>query len=159
MKYKFYDTDKFGINEYDISGNEYVELIHTCCKYCKTMSLRAACDNVSHLRELSNYRTNDIAFIPDAYRHYDISHNKPENIYYYNVCSELCELMLSISDSIFKWIYGWGYTNPEDPVFYRHDGSVFFSSIIHEGECTLIPRDDEDVNKIISSGNWIKCDK
>ena len=40
-KYYFYDTDIYDTNEmdYDISGEEYVTLIKTLCKYASEMSL------------------------------------------------------------------------------------------------------------------------
>jgi len=71
------------------------------------------------------------------------------------MCPELCELLLKITDSIFKWIDGWGFKNPEDPCFYRDDGSAFFTSVIHEGVVKLTPRENEDVSKIISNPLWI----
>ncbi|MBE6625537.1 MAG: hypothetical protein E7622_07885 [Ruminococcaceae bacterium] len=62
---------------------------------------------------------------------------------------------MKITDSIFKWIDGWGFKNPEDPCFYRDDGSAFFTSVIHEGVVKLTPRENEDVSKIISNPLWI----
>ena len=75
---------------------------------------------------------------------------------FYRVCDELCELLLEITDNIFSWLVGWGYSNPEDPTFYRTDGSMFFTSSIHEGEIVLLPRDDEDVDDIIAQEGWIE---
>lgn len=48
-----------------------------------------------------------------------------------------------------------GFKNPEDPVFYRDDGSVFFSSIIHDGKCFLFPTDSENISDIVSSDHWV----
>lgn len=155
--YKFFDTDCTGREEYDISGEEYKELITTCCKYCEIMSLRFLSPQTSFINELDQFVTSEIKNITFIYEHY-YRNIKPENqpdVKYYRVCPELCELLLKIADSIFKWIYGWGYTNPEDPVFYRADGSVFFSSVIHDGECALTPRSTEDVSNIISKDHWI----
>ena len=41
-------------------------------------------------------------------------------------------------------------------VYLSSDGSVFFSSVIHEGECTLHVRDDEDVSEIINNPLWLE---
>ena len=38
--------------------------------------------------------------------------------------------------------------------FFREDGTAFFTSIAHEGECILTPRDSEDVEGLIRSGPW-----
>jgi hypothetical protein len=54
-------------------------------------------------------------------------------------------------------MFAWtGYIMPEDPTFYRPDGSIFFKSTTHEGELTLMPRGDEDVSNVLSSGRWIE---
>ena len=49
-----------------------------------------------------------------------------------------------------------GFNNPENPVFYRENGSIFFSSLIHEGEITLTVNDGEDVSKITMINGWKK---
>ena len=74
---------------------------------------------------------------------------------YYRVCDKLCDILLKTTNHIFSWLNGWGYENPEDPTFYREDGSLFFTSTIHEGECTLFVR-DEDVSEILANKLWIK---
>ena len=86
----------------------------------------------------------EIDFISTAKTYYDGAYVKC-----YVVCDDLFNEMLEISDSLFKWIYGWGYTNPEDPTFYRDDDSVFFLSVIHDGECYLMPRVNEDVTAVV----------
>ena len=70
----------------------------------------------------------------------------------------MLRIILRISDNLFGYIDGWGYTNPEDPTFYRSDGSVFLKSEIHEGEVWLMPRNNEDVSQIVADSNWIKSD-
>ena len=37
--YKFYHTDTLGIEEWDIDGKDYVDLLKLCFKYSKKMSL------------------------------------------------------------------------------------------------------------------------
>ena len=48
-------------------------------------------------------------------------------------------------------MYGQGHKNPEDPIFYRADGSKFFLSVIHEGELELYVNDSEDISAILDS--------
>lgn len=158
-KYVFYDTDITGQEEYDIAGEDYRELIQICCKYCTIVSLRITHAETSFVNELEKYRIPKDKNITFVYKHYyGISSKNPTEVKFYRICPELYELLLKISESVFKWIYGWGYTNPEDPAFYRSDGSVFFSSIIHEGECTLTPINGENISKIIEKGHWISSD-
>lgn len=159
--YIFYDTDCNGEEEYDISGEDYTTLIKTCCKYCNTLSLRITHPDTDFANVLDKFAVNKNNEKNIAYQHYygtNMDLNHISEIRYYEVCEELKEILLLASNSIFKWIYGWGYTNPEDPVFYRPDGSVFFYSIVHEGKCVLIPQVDEDVDSIILNEHWLRCE-
>lgn len=160
-KYKFYDTDTTGWEEYDISGENFKELIRACGKYCKTLSLRITGPEVLFVEELDAYcvpKDKNITYVYEHYYYGLTAENQPD-VKYYRVCPELCALLPRIADSIFKWINGWEYTNPEDPVFYRADGSLFFSSTIHEGECILTPREGEDVSSVISQEHWIEINE
>lgn len=150
--YKFYDTDIDGLNEFDICGNSYKKLIKVCCEYCDFFSLIITNSNSELLSKLCEYRIPKNKKITYVFNHYDINSTIIE---YFQVSSELCEVLLNNTNSIFSWINGWGYNNPEDPTFYRKDGSVFFTSTIHEGECTLYVQ-NEDVSEIIASNNWIR---
>ena len=162
--YKFFDTDSTGQKEYDIAGSHYRILLKTCFAYCNTFSVMInytvrAC--VSVFDGIEEYRLPITKNITRAYRHYgDFSENKHKNgayeIRHYKLCPETQKILIDITDSIFKWIYGWGYSNPEDPAFYRADGSVFFCSTIHEGECTLLVNEGENIADIVSCGPWIK---
>ncbi len=154
----FYDTDCNGEEEYDISGEEYRTLIKLCCKYCDTLSLRITHIDTSFVNELEKFATKKTNENISVYQHYygaDMNAQLLSEIRYYKICDELERTLLSISDSVFKWIYGWGYTNPEDPVFYRHDGSVFFHSIVHDGKCVLTPQANENVAPIILNKHWL----
>lgn len=155
MQYIFRDTDIYGLAEYDICGNEYEVLIATCCKYSKTISL--VITNLSNpiVEQLQQFRIMPPNNVTLSFPDYD---RQIVDVAYYKVCSALCEILITAVDSIFQWIDGWGYTNPNDPTFYREDGSVFFSSTIHDGICILVPRIEEDVTKIIQNPQWQKKD-
>ncbi len=154
--FMFYDTDITGWEEYDITGDDYRELMSTCCKYGKTMAFTImAPDGISYVNELEKFAVDKEANIKEVSIRYGYPGQKFQPyVRYYRVCPELCELLTSMTDSIFKLLFGGGQTNPEDPTFYRADGSVFFSSVIHEGEITLYPREDEDVSNIVSKPHW-----
>ena len=149
IKYVFYDTDATGIKEYDIDGEHYKELIDVCFKYCDYVSFKVLC-NAPYIDKLSKYKIEKPANI-ECEKNISNAYNE---IRFYRTCPELKETMLEISDSIFKWLHGWGYANPEDPVFYRKDGTVFFDSEIHEGACWLIPKDTEDIENVLAKGIW-----
>ncbi len=149
--YRFYDTDIYGNEEYDIFGKDYENLLKTCCECSSVLSLKFSNKNISYYDELEQYKikseTHNIEILKSIV--------KQEEIVYYKTSPELCELLLKITDSIFKWIDGWGFKNPEDPCFYREDGSAFLTSVIHEGVVKLMPRDEEDVSRIVSNPLWI----
>lgn len=150
--YKFFDSDNTGFIEYDIAGKEYVDLIKTCFRYCKTVSFRVCSERVILPKEIEPYRIAITHNMLDVYSHYYncISLEMEKEVRHYILSPVVQEMVLNTTDSIFKWIDGWGHKNPEDPAFYRGDGSVFFSSVIHEGECMLTPISTENINHIIS---------
>ena len=151
-KYTFYDTDLTGHTQYDISGNEYQELIKICCKYSATISLKITDKSIQIAKELEKFEIPVTHEVLNTYKHY----SDKSDIHHYILCNEVQEILLKTCDSIFQWINGWGYTNPDDPVFYRNDGSVFFESTIHDGICILYPLENEDINSIIANKLWIE---
>ena len=79
-----------------------------------------------------------------------LEEKEPQDFYrYYRVCPEIKQWMLESVGGMFEWIDGWDYKNPEDPYFYREDGSVLFFSSIHDGELEVRYRDDEDVTGLL----------
>ena len=153
-KYVFRDTDITGFEEYDIVGDDYKTLIDTCCKYCTVMSLYITDLHLNGLEKLEKFRIPKRDNIKFVYKHYWGDPLYYQKVRYYRVCPESKKLLIEISDSIFKWLNGWGNNNPDDPTFYREDGSVFFTSTIHEGLCVLIPKENEDVSKVLTNSNW-----
>lgn len=159
--YKFFDTDITGHEDYDISGKAYQKLIQTCFQYCTTVSVIISPNFIDDLAAWEPYRIPKPANSEMVYCHYGVP--SPENanrindyeIRYYRLVLPMQELILSRTESIFQWVCGWGYNNPDDITFYRADGSVFFTSVIHEGECTLSPRADENIKDIITQEHWI----
>ena len=120
--YKFYDTDILGLEEHDIVGIEYKNLIEVCCKYCTTFSVIATNKNSVLLKKLQKYETKKNPKISFEFEHYT---KECLEIKYYNVTSELYKTLIENTNNIFCWINGWNFANPEDPTFYREDGSVF----------------------------------
>lgn len=160
MSWVFYDTNIYGDcdDEYDISGEEYEKLLEVCFKCCDTLMLKIESNNAKNVERFEKYRTSQPkGFDKRRAQLFTLfpGYEKPEEQFrFYKLCPELLELMKQTSNSIFGWAYCW-YSTPDDPVFIRSDGSVFFDSIIHEGEIRLLPRDGEDVSEIISNKLWL----
>ncbi len=158
--YSFYDTNVFdGCNEeYDIQGEKYVDLIKLCFKHSKFFSFVVYGQNQRAIlqgipEELSLYEIEADDFVINNYRRYFGAIIKC-----YIACPASYELLIKMNDSIFKWISVAGHTSPEDLAFFRKDSSIFFSSVIHEGECMLFPRDCEDVSSVLNNDHWYFVD-
>lgn len=163
--YVFYD--EYDNEEFDIAGEDYVNLLKTCFKYCSSFSFvirghnrEVIKENLSH--EFENFRIPVDENVIKAYLHY-YSLSRPsrvdDEVFCYKTCPETFKHIMDVTDSIFKWIDAWGYINPEDLAFFREDGSIFFNSTVHEGECYLYPRPEEDVRDILSIEKWFKRTK
>ena len=149
-----YDKDE----HFDIIGEDYRRLIRTCCRYSAYFSVIVWNDEISGAKELEKFRIPAPPTITyEQMRGYFDGVYSLDAVRYYKVTDELCELLLSMADAILEWLNGWGFQNPENPVFYREDGSVFFASVIHDGECMLDPREDEEdaVSAIVQCDGWV----
>lgn len=161
MIYTFYDTDPNGHLELDIDGAAYYQLLSACFKYCTTFSMLVSqnLSNDPRIKALEKYRLPVTKNVLDAYQHYGDCKNMncvgaKSEIRHYMLNTETTGAILQFCDSIFKWINAWGYANPEDPAFFRENGSIFFSSIIHEGECTIYPKANEDISEVVAGNLW-----
>ena len=160
VKYKFRDTDDIGEDDYDIEGESYRELIDICCQYCSVVSfdLYPQWADAEYLMQIQQHlikRDNTYRRVVKEFGSYVTGSDKR----YYTVCAEMCEL-LKKGNNIFSWF--WEKEPPfhfENLTFYRNDGTVFFESITHEGECYLYAKETEDVIRIVSNEHWEKNPK
>ena len=152
IEYRFCDTDSSGMAEFDIAGIEYTALMDKCFEYCSAITLFIRDTDITLPPELEADRIPVTAEMSNYYKRY----GDAGQVRAYRLTPQSKYILLSIASSIFSWIDGWGQHNPEDPVFFRADGSVFLSAVVHEGHVSLFPRDDEDVNILLKNPNWIK---
>ena len=162
-KYIFEDSDFWGKEEFDIKGNAYYLLLDLCFKYCESVSFcfrKTKEGLLSWDNRMENYRIPVNQYVLSAYSHYGFSSNYTRvvsdyyEIRHYRLCQETLYFLQQMSDSLFSWVSDSEHHKPDDPVFYRPDGSIFFLSITHEGYCYLMPKDNEDINSILITGNW-----
>jgi hypothetical protein len=160
VKYRFCDTDETGWDEYDIEGADYRALIDACCQHCSIVSfdISPQYEDAEYLMQIQKYliqRDDTYRVVTREFASYTIGSDKR----YYTVCAEVCNL-LKKEKSIFSWF--WEEKNPfhfENLTFYRNDGTVFFESITHEGECYLYAKETEDISQIVSNELWEKNPK
>ncbi|MBE6794693.1 MAG: hypothetical protein E7532_07100 [Ruminococcaceae bacterium] len=155
MKYIFYDTDESGWAEYDIVGEDYIELMKICIKYSKSVSFRRFRYSISIPKHLEKYRLPLTENIAKSYRYYgELSDLAKAELYYLELSEDVCKWILSTTNSIWGWNHFSKDHLVEDPIFFREDGSVFADSIIHNGEFSIYPRDGEDVSSVVTKDHW-----
>jgi len=164
MRYTYYDYDPVSKEEFDIIGEDYIELMKLCVKYSKTVCFRKFIhlEYNSHIPErLEKYRLqineNTIKPYYGNYRHScfkTLTDEAKEQLYLLELSEEVIEWLLSITNDVWDWDRGADKLLPEDPVFFREDDSVFADSIIHNGEFSIYPRDGEDVSSVVTKDHW-----
>lgn len=167
-------------DDYDVTGDDYKKLITRLFKYssCFSLSFNAPELAVTSYPEGSSFISKGYFYGYDNrgdYPEYDkyiikkVSVKPPQNVLgtcfgyelrFYRCCDETLEFLLTKFDSIFSLTPDLKDNhNPEDPYFYRSDGSVLFASEIHEGECWLMHRDNEDFTDILNEQQWYGPDE
>ena len=175
-KYVFKDTSYGDYAELDLSGNDFVNFVKTCAKYCTAFSLRISdldTEIPSELKKLAIPFNKSVKETVDklfgGYYCYDEILDYPEIISelgldklsldkcvsFYKITDESLTALLSVVYSLYEYLWESNFKCPEDLTFYREDGSVFFTSTTHEGECELTVRDGEDVSDIILKNQWM----
>lgn len=151
----FYDWDPYTNEEFDLCGDAYKVLIDFCFAYSKTISFLGDYDYTIP-SWLKNYEIDQPKEITVSFFELGMGKvNREElNLHFYRTCPEIHNWMLTSAKGIFEWLDGWGFHNPENPIFYREDGSVVFCSVVHDGELCLQYREDEDVSNVLSSAPW-----
>lgn len=133
----------------DIKGDDYIELINSCFSYSYYFSLVYKSNSLKLLQlDRFLYRS----FYSDCWPG-TISTSDGGIVKIYLCNEDSKKELLSISDSIFSWNSCFGNQLPEDMAFYRKDGTVFFESIVHEGECLIFNNSNEAV-RVINKEYW-----
>lgn len=150
--YTYYLRDFFTNSGcYPLTGAHYEQLLQCCFRYSSYVSFLRLDSTHPFASKLSKWEihTNNTmlnAILDTATR------------CVYHACEELHQAMLEIGDDFFSFYTSGEHAYPEDPMFIRDDGSVFFDSTIHEGECSLYPRAGECIDTVLSWGHWLYID-
>ena len=137
--------------EFDLTAETYSNFLDTCFRYSRFF--------------LFHYNMHDV-HIPKWVKEFAVPTSIIPEFDKYQYSSALEALCIQITSETEKWIRGltnslmtWccsgQYKNPEDPVFLREDYSIFFRSITHEADCRLYIKENENIDKILSSGLWV----
>lgn len=160
-KYVFYQWFDETTPEYDLNGEDYEALIDLCGKYSTTFALdvppKRDVQVIDILEKFRIPKPDNITYKFDSMTCIDLKANTAVDfeIRFYKVTSELCSILKEVVFSVYEWIYGFeGLKNPGDPMFFRADGSPFFTSCIHEGDLFLHLRDNENADDVLKHCNW-----
>lgn len=146
-------------NDEDINGQDYIDYIELCFKYSQYVSLfyepftaygRPNSSGVSELKELQPYRIGCI-----TKNDWPLTTGIPCTVCIYSCEKDVKKLFETRVNSLFEWQSYWdGCHNPQDPTFFRKDGSVFSYTSIHEGFSEVYNREGEDVKVLASNPKW-----
>ncbi len=154
----FYLYDEVTQKEQDIIGEAYRTLIDFCCRYSKTVSFIYRTEEL-YYPELECFRIDRPKEITCSFFDLGMGCRDEDEaelrLRFYKVCPEFCQWMKDSAFGVFEWLNGWGFKNPENPIFFRADGSVLLSTVIHDGEIMFCPREGEPAEEILSIGDWI----
>ena len=135
-------------------GDYYENLIGFCASRCSFFTLVKVTDISQFCREFDAYEIDRPEHYPKLKSKYIYSGFESYNVYY-RVCPGSISVLLQIG-SVFSYLWdNISLKPPEDLTFYRSDGRVLFSSVTHEGECTLY-LDDNEGTDIVSNCLWRK---
>ena len=148
VTYYFYDTDETGTAEYDLSGDAYRELMAVCGKYCAVVSFLDRTHS-KNWKAIEACRIPIPEYVSAVYRRHYALDNEAQIVQCFRVSADVLRFLSDHADGVFDW-----KCSVEDVAFFREDGTAFFTSITHEGECILTPRDSEDVEALVRSGPW-----
>lgn len=151
----FYDWDPYTNEDLYLCGDAYKALIDFCFSHSKTVSFMDYYSNTIP-SWLKKYEIDQPKEITVSYFKLGMgTRDQSElNLHFYRICPEIHKWMLESANGIFEWLDGWGFHNPENPIFYREDGSIVFCSVIHDGEIFVQYREDEDVSNVIALAPW-----
>lgn len=156
--YAFSDHSDDPYEEYTIKDGELVSLFELCAKYSKIVALSFLSGDEKLLARLSAYAVDESEtgifqkqrrVVGEIYVDRTQLTEK-----YFHVGPGLLQTLLGISEYDLFNLAHFGNSKPENPAFYRADGSIFFDSVIHEGKCYLFPRAGEDLSAVVSYPGW-----
>ena len=140
--YIFTDWDDIKGVEYDISGQDFRNLVEVCFSKCAFVSFK---------------KNNGSNAIPQKAVPRDGLTLKNPKAVAYQCTNTLKEYILAHQKAMFDWtVLSENSDRLEDMTFCRKDGSIFFWSETHEGICALLPNGSDEVASIVNRDGWVK---
>lgn len=155
--YEFFDHDDFG-ERIPCCGADFRLLLQTCAKYSKYMSFILENDELERFPVLKEHLVtrNEHHWLSGVYNK-QLRYSQDSEVCFFNVTEQLLEGLLEIADDLWAFTHYYEFDNPEDPTFYRADGSVFFTSVTHEGEAEFSLRENETIEAFVTDAEKVQC--
>lgn len=147
--YCFSDYDDMLEKDYAIKGEAYTQMIDVCFRYAAMFSLTTTKNHPAMISEAPQ------SIFSQPHIEKKVSGGSRDTVHFFHCSEQAKRFLLTFSDDLFLWVDYEKPHRPEDLVFYREDGSVFFWSETHEGVCALINRENEDVSTVVSQPGWV----
>lgn len=145
MSFAFFNRDYIlNCGEQNFSGEHFSAVLLLCHQYCNWFSLAVTDETHPVLQELRTF------LVPPS------KADDEKGKKYFILCKDTIHILEKHFSDFFEFQSNGDELVPEDPVFYRADGSTFLECCAHEGEVFLYPRQQEDVFSILSYGGWIE---
>lgn len=146
----------------DIYEDDYYSLLQTCFTYSKYFSLRFKRELYEYPREICDSLN---LLNPYMYRSFSAL-EEPwcggglDRFSIYHCNANTYRIIKQCTNKLFAWMPYWYEKKlPEDPTFFREDGSVFYCQVTHEDIAELYPLWNEDVHLIVSKKGWRAVEK
>ena len=123
-------------------------LLKSCFRYCRYFSLIVNDSCFPLIVELESWKIHSIPALPPQIKNHEKRCLYIASEETYKIISESMFNILECSEELWD-------RQPSDPVFLRHDGSVFFHAILHEEEFSIYAQDYEDISDVLKFGHWL----
>lgn len=145
MWYTIFDRDVFtNSGEFILQGEHYYALIKYCIENSDCFSLFRCRFGQPLDDQLNKWNVPPLV----------VNADEDTCLVFYKSCKETYTVLTQIIHSFFDTEDESNlYTH--DITFYRSDGTVLMETVLHEGECSIYPREDESVDELLSFGSWI----
>ncbi len=150
----YLEESEYPDGNYDISGEDYIDLIDTCFKYSSYFSFRRYNHDIINWtpKPVLYPNTKDLCFV-------SILFDGCIDLLDVFECNErTLRFLKNYTEGVFYW---YNKNTPETPInmpedlaFYRGDGSVLLFSMTHEGDVMLFLRDDENFSQNTKKPGW-----
>ena len=150
-QYTFFSRDYFSNSgNFSIAGDHFVVLMNYCFQYSSYLSFRTSQPDNRIIHELKKCQIESSEIGCEL-------ENKHDRIFC-NTSKEVYNTLMLCSSILLEDGYFRPAGYPEDIIFYRQDGSIFFEAINHEGEYSLFVSSEENVDAILKFGHWLAFD-